>query len=196
MELVEQVQLTEKLDTLCGGLSRGMRQRIFLAKCLLHDPSLLLLDEPASGLDPNARREFGDIIRKLGESGKAIVVSSHILSELSDFCNSVAIMEQGHMRISGRIEDIIPAVSGSRHIRLRTVKNQTEIVQKVLQEFPQITHTNMVDNTVEFRLEGDDQTQAECLGKLVERGVRILEFAEVQLDLHDIFQQVTDGGLA
>ncbi|MEE2755238.1 MAG: ABC transporter ATP-binding protein [Myxococcota bacterium] len=196
LELVEQVQLTEKLDTLCGGLSRGMRQRIFLAKCLLHDPSLLLLDEPASGLDPNARREFGDIIRKLGESGKAIVVSSHILGELSDFCNSVAIMEQGHMRISGRIEDIIPAVSDSRHIRLRTVENQTEIVQKVLQEFPQITHTNMVDNTVEFRLEGDDQTQAECLGQLVGRGVRILEFAEVQLDLHDIFQQVTDGGLA
>ncbi|MBV71492.1 MAG: hypothetical protein CMH52_09080 [Myxococcales bacterium] len=196
LDLVEQVRLTEKLNTLCGGLSRGMRQRIFLAKCLLHDPNLLLLDEPASGLDPNARREFGDIIRTLGESGKAVVVSSHILSELSDFCNSVAIMEQGHMRISGRIEDIIPAVSGARQIRLRTLENQAVHIQQILQEYPSISNLCAVDNTVEFRLEGGDKTQAECLQKLMDDGVKIAEFAEVQVDLHDIFQQVTDGGLA
>ena len=106
-ELLETVNLVDKREHMTGTLSRGMRQRLFLAKTLLHDPDVLLLDEPASGLDPVARDEFAQVLRNLGSQGKAVVVSSHILTEMDTFCNSVGIMDHGEMKASGRIDEIL-----------------------------------------------------------------------------------------
>ncbi len=103
---IDEVKLGEKWDVFVSTLSRGMRQRLVLAKTLLHDPSVVLLDEPASGLDPIARLEMRGILTRIAAKGKTIVISSHILSELSDFCNAIGIMEKGRMVVSGSIDDI------------------------------------------------------------------------------------------
>jgi len=193
--LVDQVQLTAKVDSLCGGLSRGMRQRIFLAKCLLHDPMILLLDEPASGLDPNARREFGELIKGLGAAGKAVLVSSHILSELSDFCNSVGIMEQGHMRVSGRIEDVVQQLGHTNQVVLRAL-NPNDALRVFLSDHEHIHSVEMNANGAVFDFDGQDDDLAGLLKALIKRDVQVTEFHKTSVGLEDIFQQVTDGGLA
>jgi ABC-2 type transport system ATP-binding protein len=193
--LIDQVQLTAKVDSLCGGLSRGMRQRIFLAKCLLHDPMVLLLDEPASGLDPNARREFGELIKGLGAAGKAVLVSSHILSELSDFCNSVGIMEQGHMRVSGRIEDVISQLGHGNKVTVRAL-NAGDDLKDYLTQHQQISGIDMSVSGAVFNFDGSDDDLADLLKNIVLHGVQVTEFKKTSIGLEDIFQQVTDGGLA
>ena len=193
--LIEQVRLTDKANSLCGGLSKGMRQRLFLAKCLLHDPGVLLLDEPASGLDPNARREFGDIIRALGDAGKAILVSSHILTELADFCNSVAIMEQGHMRIAGQIDDIVESLSQNRMINMKLVGDPSEALV-TLETLPYVSKLESRADVICFEIEGDDLRVAACLKTLIDKGCPIIEYRLNDVGLREIFERVTDGGLA
>ncbi|MGC6419341.1 MAG: ABC transporter ATP-binding protein [Bradymonadia bacterium] len=193
--LIEQVRLTDKANSLCGGLSKGMRQRLFLAKCLLHDPGVLLLDEPASGLDPNARREFGEIIRALGDAGKAILVSSHILTELADFCNSVAIMEQGHMRIAGQIDDIVESLSQNRMINMKLVGDPNEALV-TLETLPYVSKLESRADVICFEIEGDDVRVAACLKTLIDKGCPIIEYRLNDVGLREIFERVTDGGLA
>jgi len=193
--VIDQVHLSSKIDSMAGALSRGMRQRLFLAKCLLHDPDILLLDEPASGLDPIARRQLGEIIRDLGAQGKAVLVSSHILSELAEFCNSVGIMEQGHMRVSGRIQDILGQLGQKNQVRIRLLREDNRL-GAILEGHEQVAkvHADGLCYTVDVH--GEDDELRTLLAELVAAQIPVVSFHALERNLEDIFHQVTDGGVS
>ena len=120
---IELVNLKDKREAFCNGLSRGMKQRLVLAKTLLHDPPLLILDEPASGLDPMARIELRNVVKELARRGKTIIISSHILTELSDVCTSIGIMEQGRLLVSGPLEEVVASFAGARAITISVLSD-------------------------------------------------------------------------
>lgn len=191
-ELLDSVQLTEKAKSPAGSLSRGMKQRLFLAKTLLHDPDVLLLDEPASGLDPRARMDLRDVIVGLGKRGKAVLVSSHILSEMADFCNSVGIMEQGRMVVTGRIQDILRQMRPARSMALKLLRPDDGIgawlaaragIQSVAADGERVT----------FDFEGDPDGVATLLRDLVSQGYPLVDFHEREGNLQDIFLSVSAG---
>src|SRR5215813_4277930 len=139
-DVLELTDLTIKRDSQVMSLSRGMKQRLCLAKTLLHDPDVLLLDEPASGLDPHARIEIRELIRELCRMGKTVLVSSHILTELADFCTSIGIIEAGKVLAAGRIEDITAKLAGNVMLEI-TVKGDSAVALDVLAERPEIKRT-------------------------------------------------------
>lgn len=196
--VLELTDLTEKRDAFVQGLSRGMQQRLCLAKCLVHDPKVLLLDEPASGLDPRARITIKELIVRLGGMGKTIIVSSHILPELSDFCNRIGIMERSKLLIEGDVETIIRQLQPTRQLlitplggihaapSLRTALENREGVEKVSLE-------NGDDGTLRVAFNGSLEEQALLLRALIEEGHPICSFAETAMDLEDVFMRVTTG---
>lgn len=188
--LVEKVTLTEKLHQPCGGLSRGMRQRLFLAKTLLHDPAVLLLDEPASGLDPRARLEFRDIIVELGREGKAVLVSSHILAEMADFCNAVGIMEQGRMQVSGRIEDILAQLQPHTQIQVKLLEPDDRL-GPILASMGAVSGLTVEGEIARFTLQGDPALAADILRTLIQHELRVVDFHGMQGSLQDIFLKVS-----
>jgi ABC-2 type transport system ATP-binding protein len=168
--LLELVDLTTKRSAEVNSLSRGMKQRLSLARALVHDPEVLVLDEPASGLDPRARVELRNLLRELREMGKTIVVSSHILAELTEMCTEVAIMEKGRLLAQGTPADIRGKLGNGRQIRVRLVGGEER------------THTV-----------ADDEAQVALLRSLLDEGLEVLEFAEVGHGLEDLFLQITTG---
>lgn len=190
--LVEKVQLTEKLDQPAGGLSRGMKQRLFLAKTLLHDPEVLLLDEPASGLDPRARLELRDVIVDLGKQGKAVLVSSHILAEMADFCNSVGIMERGKMIVTGRIDAILEQLHPHRVMKLRLVAPDDRL-GAFLASAGAVTGLEVEGAAASFRFQGDEADAASLLRTLILNDFQLVSFQEQTGNLQDIFLQVSTG---
>ncbi len=182
-------RLEEKRDALAGGLSRGMKQRLVLAKTLLHDPKVLLLDEPASGLDPMARIELRQIIRDLGAQEKTILVSSHILTELSDFCNAIGIMERGRMVVSGRIDDILTRMSPHPEIEIALAEADTRL-EPLLAAHPRVKSLQMDGATARVRFEGDAAAMAAFLRELVEAGLPVRRFADRRENIEDIFLKV------
>lgn len=193
--LVAQVQLTEKLEQPCGGLSRGMKQRLFLAKTLLHDPPVLLLDEPASGLDPRARLEFQGILTELGRQGKAVLVSSHILSELADFCNAVGIMEQGKMIVTGRIDDILAQLQPQRRLLVRLVREDARLGE-LLSSCGGVQGLVQSGTEARFSFSGDEAQLADLLRLLVVQEFQVCAFQELESNLQDIFMKVSTGRVA
>ena len=183
------VDLQAKRDALCATLSRGMRQRLFLAKTVLPDPKILLLDEPASGLDPNARLLLADVLGKLATDGKAIVISSHILSELSEFCTSVGVMERGRMVECGRIEDVAARVLGAAAIAIEVVAGH-ENVEQVGGRDPRGGQRRWDGDRVQFTFDGDREAAAALLADLVRAGVVVAAFGRIEADLRDVFRKV------
>jgi len=194
-ELLDIVRLNEKARTNAGDLSRGMKQRLFLAKAMLHDPDVMILDEPASGLDPGARNELAGILRELGSAGKAVLVSSHILSELEGFCNSVGIMEQGRMVVSGRVDDVLAEVKPGRSIRLALVAADDRLLG-FLRERDGVSDVAVTGATASFRLDGGAAESAELIRSLVEGGFALAELAQKDSGLTDIFFGVSTGRTA
>ena len=194
-ELLELVRLNEKTNTNAGNLSRGMKQRLFLAKAMLHDPAVMILDEPASGLDPTARAELAGILRDLGAAGKAVLISSHILSELEEFCNSVGIMEQGRMVVSGRVEDILADVQPGRSMRITLVARDDRL-EMFLAARDGVTSTTIDGAIASFRLEGGPAESAELLRNLVESDFALADFTQLESGLQDIFFGVSSGRTA
>lgn len=194
-ELLELVDLTDKRDAYVQTLSRGMRQRLCLAHALVHDPLVLLLDEPASGLDPRARVEMRELLRELGAMGKTVVVSSHILSELAELCDSVGIIERGRLVISGPLDDVARRARQGRTLHLKLLSAQEE-AEAVLRGQPGVGHMNVANGGLEIEFEGDDEATAGLLAALVSHGVKILSFAEVTSDLEEIFLRLTKGEVA
>jgi ABC-2 type transport system ATP-binding protein len=196
--VLDLTDLTEKREAYVQGLSRGMQQRLCLAKCLVHDPKVLLLDEPASGLDPRARIGIKELIARLGNMGKTIIVSSHILPELSDFCNRIGIMERSRLLIEGDVDTIIRQLQPTRQllitplggvqaaVPLRAVLEGRDGVDKVSLE-------NGDDGTLRVAFAGGLEEQALLLQALVSGGHRICSFTEAAMDLEDVFMRVTTG---
>ena len=194
-DVLELTDLTIKRDAQVMSLSRGMKQRLCLAKTLLHDPAVLLLDEPASGLDPHARIEIRELIRELCRMGKTVIVSSHILTELADFCTSIGIIEAGRLLAAGRIDEITAKLAGNVIIEI-VVKGDPALALDALAERPEIKRTTSDGRTIHAEFSGQPDEVDELLEYLVNRGVRLLGFTRTEADLEDIFLKITRGVVA
>jgi ABC-2 type transport system ATP-binding protein len=195
--VLELTDLTVKKDAYVQSLSRGMQQRLCLAKCLVHDPKVLLLDEPASGLDPRARVEIKGLIAELGRMGKTIIVSSHILPELADFCNKVGIMERGKMLVSDHVETIVRRLQPAKKIAIKTL-GSIEGIRAALDDYPEVTGVTLTMDEPDSALvdfSGDHAAQAKLLKTLIEAGYQISSFHETKMDLEDVFLRVTTGSV-
>jgi ABC-2 type transport system ATP-binding protein len=193
--VLELTDLTVKRDSYVQTLSRGMQQRLCLAKCLVHDPKVLLLDEPASGLDPRARLDIKALIAELGKMGKTVIVSSHILPELADFCNKIGIMERGKMLIEGNVQEIVHRLQPTRRIAIRTA-GPLNGLKAALDGAPDVLNfaeQGASGDTAVIDFQGDIVSQAELLRTLVDAGHKICSFTETAFDLEDVFMHVTTG---
>lgn len=194
-EVLELTDLTVKKEAFVQSLSRGMQQRLCLARCLVHDPQLLLLDEPASGLDPRARAELKELIAELGRMGKIVIVSSHILPELADFCNCVGIIERGELLAFGGVNEVVRGVKSNRAISVRTLSEPLQTVH-FLQSQPGVQGVRQTEESaVIFDFLGSESDQVELLASIVKAGIPIIEFREEQADLEDVFMKLTTGAV-
>jgi ABC-2 type transport system ATP-binding protein len=196
-DVLDLTDLAVKRESYVEGLSRGMKQRLCLAKTLIHDPKVLFLDEPASGLDPRARIEFRALLKELQSMGKTIFVSSHILPELADFCNVVGIMEKGRLVVAGRVNDIVQKLEGHAVIDVRIVgdASQSQKALQVLAGHPRIKETRLEAGHLEIEWTGSHEELPALLHSLVQSGVAVATFAQRSADLEDVFMKVTKGAV-
>jgi ABC-2 type transport system ATP-binding protein len=191
-DVLELVGLSEKKGALIGALSRGMQQRLGLARVLIHDPQLLLLDEPASGLDPRARIEMMAILQELQRLGKTIIISSHILSELQTLCNRVAIIEKGKLIYSGPVQGVRDQMGQARVIWVRVKSDQTQAIE-LLKGRPEISEVSTVDSEIKVTLAGEDVDHSVVADALVRGGAKLIELREDEIGLEEVFMRVTRG---
>ncbi len=192
-EVLELLELTHKRDDYVNGLSKGMKQRLCLAKTLVHDPPVLILDEPASGLDPRARLEMKALLNELRGMGKTILISSHILSELADFCTSIGIIERGKLLAAGSIQEIQGKLRTHKVLKIRVLGDSLETAQRVLQDDKTIGTVEAFDHTFNAEFHGEAEDQAALLYRLVNAGVSIHSFGEEPLSLEEVFMMITKG---
>jgi len=194
-DLLELVDLADKRGAYVQDLSRGMQQRLCLAHALVHDPQVLLLDEPASGLDPRARVELRELLRELRALGKTIVISSHILPELEELCTSVAIIDHGRLLASGKVEDIADRFRVGGVYRA-TVLGSDEKVGRAQEVFAGLADVVSVvrrpGGLLELALRGDENAAASVLSAAIRGGVKLTSFAPAASDLEELFLQITD----
>jgi ABC-2 type transport system ATP-binding protein len=191
-DVLELVGLSEKRGALIGALSRGMQQRLGLARVLIHDPQLLLLDEPASGLDPRARIEMMAILQELQRLGKTIIISSHILSELQTLCNRVAIIEKGKLIYSGPVQGVRDQMAGGQ-IYWVTVKDETIKALELLRGRPEVAEAVPLDGQVKVTFKDHDTDPGFLAETLVRGGVKLTGLWEDELGLEEVFLRVTRG---
>lgn len=191
VELLELVKLQDKKESKVDSLSRGMKQRLCLARSLIHNPKLLILDEPVSGLDPRARLEMKHTLRQLNEQGKTIIISSHILSELSELCTTIGIIEHGQMAAKGTIEEITLKINALMPIMVEVAGERKKALQ-ILKECPQVKNISLDREHFVLGFSGEQEHQVELLQKLVSEGVPVVSFQKKTSDLETIFMKVTE----
>ena len=191
-DLLELMDLSAKRDDYVEGLSRGMKQRLGLARCLIHDPPVLLLDEPASGLDPGARVEMREVLRELQRLGKTVIISSHILPELAELCHIAGIADQGQMVAQGTVEEIGSRLGAERRVEVRVLDGVEEALA-VLRDQPEVRDVEEDGLLVRVDFQGDDAALHRILRRLVEAGVRVTSFGTVSRGLEDVFLTITRG---
>jgi len=191
-DVLELVGLSEKKGALIGALSRGMQQRLGLARVLIHDPKVLLLDEPASGLDPRARIEMMAILQELQRMGKTIIISSHILSELQTLCNRVAIIERGKLIYAGPVQGVRDQMQTGRVVWVKVSSDQVQAIE-LLKSRPEVTAAEPEDGHVKVTLVNHDIDHSIVADVLVRGGARLLELREDELGLEEVFLRVTRG---
>ncbi len=197
-DLLALVDLGHKKDAYVESLSRGMKQRLCLARTLTHDPQVIILDEPASGLDPRARIEMRELLRELQNMGKTIFFSSHILSEVADICTSIAILEAGNLVAHGDMEEMKQQLRAHRLIQVK-VLGETAPLQEFLLGQTAVhsisagEEADLPPDVVRFDFSGDDESLSALLNQMVQSGLRIVSFQEEIGDLEDVFLQVTQG---
>lgn len=191
-DVLELVGLTEKKGALIGALSRGMQQRLGLARVLIHDPQLLLLDEPASGLDPRARIEMMEILRELQRLGKTIIISSHILSELESICNRVCIIEKGKLIYAGPVQGVRDQMSSGRVVWVR-VSSDNEQAMALLKARSEVLEVASVDHKLKVTLASHDIDHSIIADTLVRGGAKLTELREDEIGLEEVFLRVTRG---
>ncbi|MBO5573661.1 MAG: ABC transporter ATP-binding protein [Clostridium sp.] len=181
--------LSEKAGYYVNSLSRGMKQRLCLARALIHNPTLLILDEPASGLDPVTRTHYLSILRTLREQGKTLIISSHILSELSDICTAAGILENGKMLVSGTLEQIFAGVSLSRPILISVMGDKTTAL-RILKEERLVTSISVSGDEMRIDFKGSREDETRLLRTMIENGVRVSGFMRERGDLETVFLQL------
>jgi len=193
-EAIVDVELEVKRDEFIKGLSRGMKQRLGIARAVIHKPKVLLLDEPASGLDPKARIDLRNLLLKLRDGGSTILISSHILTELEGFCSSIGIMEKGRLLRSGTIEGITMAESAHRTLRLQWNGDFAAQVQSHLAAQSGVTNVAIggaKNDTAVLQLAGGDEDIARILAALVGAGVPVIQFGEVKQTVEDLYMKLS-----
>lgn len=198
-ELLELVDLIHRKDDLVDKLSTGLKQRLSLARTLIHDPKVLILDEPAAGLDPRARVEIRALLRELQRMGKTIFFSTHILSDVSEICSSVGVIEAGKLVATGKLDELQFQYLVQRKIKLTILGD----AQNSLKHLGQMTHvtvatihektTSQERQSLTFEFQGDDRSLSEVLSKLIHEGIEVLHFSEDNGDLEELFLKVTKG---
>lgn len=191
-QLLELVNLMDKKDFYVDDLSRGMKQRLCLARSLIHNPELLILDEPASGLDPKARVEMKEVLKELRDLGKTILISSHILPELAELCTSIGIIERGKMVISGTVEEILKKTSQKKILKIK-VLGEMEGAVKLLKEQPSIHSVIVHNDYLEADFNGTDEIMAEILRTAIKNEIPIISFTEVDRNLEAVFMNLIGG---
>jgi len=191
-DVLELVGLSEKKGALIGALSRGMQQRLGLARVLIHDPRLLLLDEPASGLDPRARIEMMAILQELQRMGKTIIISSHILSELQTLCNRVAIIERGSLIYSGPVQGVAKQLAVGRVLFVQ-VSSESNHAVELLKSCPAVTDVEAVDGRLRVTLLDHESDPGAIAETLVKGGARLIGLREDEIGLEEVFMRVTKG---
>ncbi len=190
--VLELLDLGHKRDDFVNSLSRGMKQRLCLAKTLVHDPPVLILDEPASGLDPRARVEVKALLKELRKMGKTILISSHILTELADCCTSIGIIERGQMLMQGPIDSVYRQIRRNRHVEIQFIAGE-ETGLSILRSNPHLRSLDVEPIGVLAELETDDEGLADLIDELTKAGVRMKSFNDRAPTLEDVFMTVTKG---
>jgi ABC-2 type transport system ATP-binding protein len=188
-------RLERKRDTTCGSLSKGMRQRLLIARCLLHRPGLLILDEPADGLDPAGRKELREFLASIRDSGVTILISSHILRELDDLCDQVAILQRGEIVVCGEVGDIIDRYEVSRFVyEIRTLSGAEAATEVLRRHRALVEGTSVVDGleTITIQVQGGEKLMAEILADLVAAGVQIVTCSRQRSRLEDVYSRISE----
>jgi ABC-2 type transport system ATP-binding protein len=191
-DLLELVDLGHKREAYVDSLSRGMKQRLCLARSLVHNPRLLVLDEPASGMDPRARVEMKEILKNLKGMGKTIIISSHILPELAELCTSIGIIDKGRIVISGSVDAIMQQVYSKKVIKVK-VRGRLEDAVIALKEYPFIDKLVYGEDTIQAGFGGGDEEMSRVLAALVAKGIPVVSFSQLDGNLEDVFMKVTKG---
>ncbi|MDB2685962.1 ABC transporter ATP-binding protein [Mariniblastus sp.] len=191
-DVLELLDLTYKRDDYVNGLSRGMKQRLCLAKTLVHDPPVLILDEPASGLDPRARVEVKELLKELRRMGKTILISSHILTELADCCTSIGIIERGKLLMHGPIDEVYNQIRGNQVVEARFGTN-LDIGLSIVRSDPNVRNVDVDGNLILIEFAEAEVNPSELLKKLVSSDVEVINFGRKDPNLEDVFMMVTKG---
>ena len=194
--LLDLVQLQDKKNEYVDALSRGMKQRLCLARSLIHDPKLLILDEPASGMDPRARAEMKGILKTLREMGKTVMISSHILPELAEMCDSLTILDHGRLVFSGSVEALAEKMNGNAPLDIRlTEKSTEEDVEKTvvcLRQLPAVTEIMQEEpRLLRIRVNGEEETCAAVLRELARQEIPVCDYHRAPINLEKVFMEVT-----
>lgn len=193
LELLDLVNLSDKINLYVDDLSRGMKQRLCLARSLIHNPQLLILDEPASGLDPRARFEMKEILKNLIDMDKTIIISSHILPELAEMCTSIGVIQSGQMVLCGAVDEILSMMSSANPLVI-TMVSQVEQAITFLKEQPLVETLSYKDNTIRVDFKGDTCEEAALLQNLVAQNLPVCAFGREEGSLESLFMQITQNG--
>ncbi len=189
--LLAQVGLEEKSDAYVDGLSRGMKQRLCLARALIHDPELLIMDEPTAGLDPRTRIEFREMIKELQSQGKTILISSHLLGDLAEMCTDIGVIDHGKMVLTGNIEEIINRINSSRPLII-AIRGSLNTAMRILKEHALVRTIAVKGQEIMVGFEGDADAECELLAILVEAGVFVRGFMRESGSLETVFMKITN----
>lgn len=192
-ELMALVNLSDKENSYVDGLSRGMKQRLCLSRSMVHNPDLLILDEPASGLDPRARFEMKEILKNLKDMGKTIMISSHILPELAEICTTIGIMEQGQLLLHGSVEDILEQAKGRNSLKIQLYSGQSKAL-RVLKENPKVESISILDSCLKLKFRGTEEEEARLLRSILEAGAEVSGFSRERGNLEELFMEMTEKG--
>jgi ABC-2 type transport system ATP-binding protein len=190
--IIEFMSIGDLRDRHVDSLSKGLKQRVALGRAIVHDPQVLILDEPAANLDPRARIEFRTLIRELADDGKTILLSSHILTELSEMCDLVTVIEKGRILATGTVQDILANLRPRRLLSVRLARRDAAI-ERFLVEQPNVTNVHDAGGHVRFELAGGDEEQVGLVSRLIAAGFPVLEFSAHSAGLEDLFIEITEG---
>lgn len=190
-QLLELVKLTEKKEAYVDSLSRGMKQRLCLARCMIHDPKLLILDEPASGLDPRARYEFKEIIKQLKKEGRTVMISSHILSELSEMCTDICIIDEGRCVMDGSVDEIEYHMITASPLVIRTAGRQEDALS-IIRQNEMVETLSYNENEIQAVFKGGREDEIMLLHALMAADVPVYSFGRDRSGLETLFMQITD----